>query len=688
MKLQNAKKFFLSRRHLIFFLILFGLIGLAIVRSSVATRLDSFTFDEAYHIGAGAAYVQTGDFRLNPEHPPLVKLWVGTFVSSRGFQLSPYRAYQDKKSEREAVETDVYFNNDPDEVQRRSRAAMFALNGLLLFLFAIACRRVFGDVVALAATGFLVIDPTLAAHLPVVMTDLPVALLSATAVLFAVTAFRSWRAIDLILAAVTLGLTLSAKHSAAVTMIAVAFIGMVMTIFQASSAGVLVRLRRAGEVMLLLIGAIVVLWSFYLFRFRESPATSEEQFNRPLAMKIADVKSPIYRVGLNLMARGHLFPRAYTWGMADTIRAGAEGRAIPVLAFGSLYYSRAPFYYFPGVIAVKLPLGLLLLTAVGVGLLVLRKIPHEWFAPLVAMNGLAVLFLLVLMKGSSYGGIRHALPVVFSLALLGSLAIHQAIKSNSYIFRGTVAAAVLAALLSAIPVMRPWEYYNEMVGGSANAHRYFNDEGIDLSLRTKELVQYYKQHLEPNGEVPYVVYFSPRIEWRSRGLDWVGKAPERDTEKIFGDTMSGTFIIGAENVAPSLWWDFGKTFREATPVARIGNLFVFRGTFPAPRAAQAYTLYMRAVHGKIYTAEPDVQGGIEMLSRSLALDPKAFFVALELGNQYLKIGNREEALRAYRMAQENAPPSNDIGELLARQIERVQSSPLAQIQLLRNPGLE
>lgn len=91
---------------------------------------------------------------------------------------------------------------------------------------------------------------------------------------------------------------------------------------------------------------------------------------------------------------------------------------------------------------------------------------------------------------------------------------------------------------------------------------------------------------------------------------------------------------------------------------------------------------------KIYTAEPDVQGGIEMLSRSLALDSKAFFVALELGNQYLKIGNREEALRAYRMAQENAPPSNDIGELLARQIERVQSSPLAQIQLLRNPGLE
>ena len=687
MKVQTKKRLSLSRRRLIFFLLLFGLIGCAIVRSSVATRLDSFTYDEAYHIGAGAAYVQTGDFRLNPEHPPFVKLWVGTFVSSRGFQLSPYRAFQDKKKEREAVETDVYFNNDPDAVQRGSRAAMFVLNGLLLFLFAIASRRVFGDVVALGATGFLVIDPTIAAHLPVVMTDLPVALLSATAVLFAVTAFRSWRALDLIFAAVTLGLVLSAKHSAVVTMIAVALIGILTAIVRTRDATVLLRLRRAGAVMAVLIGAIVVLWSFYLFRFSESSATSEEQFNRPLAMKIGDVKSPIYRAGLNLMARGHLCPRAYTWGMADTIRAGAEGRAIPVLAFGSLYYSRAPFYYFPGVIAVKVPLGLLLLTAIGTGLLVVRKVPHEWFAPLVAINGLAFLFLIVLMKGSSYGGIRHALPVVLALSLLGSMSIHQAIKSKSYVLRGAVAAAVFAAMLSAIPVMRPWEYYNEVVG-TAHAHRYFNDEGIDLSLRTKELAQYYKQHLEPNGEVPYVVYFSPRIEWRRRALDWVGKDPERDGGKIFGDTLSGTFIIGAEHLAPSLWWDIGKNFREATPIARIGNLFVFRGTFPAPHAAQAYTLYTRAVHGKIYTAEPDIEGGIEMLARSVALDPRAFFVALELGNQYLRIGNREEALRAYRLAQENAPTSDDIHELLARQIERVQSAPLAQIQLLRNPGLE
>jgi hypothetical protein len=160
MKAEKATKFPLPKQHLIFFLVLFGLIGCAIVRSNIATRLDSFTYDEAYHIGAAAAYVRTGDFRLNPEHPPLVKWWVGAFVSSQALRLSPYHPFQDKADERRFVETDLYFNNDPDAIQNRSRTAMFALNGLLLVLFALAARRVCGDVTALAASGFLAIDPT------------------------------------------------------------------------------------------------------------------------------------------------------------------------------------------------------------------------------------------------------------------------------------------------------------------------------------------------------------------------------------------------------------------------------------------------------------------------------------------------------------------------------------------------
>ena len=78
--------------------------GGAIVRSAIATRLDGFTIDEAYHIAAGVSYVRNADFRINPEHPPLVKLWVGSLISVTGFRLSSIRPFTDKEDERNFTE--------------------------------------------------------------------------------------------------------------------------------------------------------------------------------------------------------------------------------------------------------------------------------------------------------------------------------------------------------------------------------------------------------------------------------------------------------------------------------------------------------------------------------------------------------------------------------------------------------
>jgi hypothetical protein len=72
------------------------LVALSILRSVVATRLDGFTIDEAYHIAAGVSYVKYHDFRINPEHPPLVKLWVGSFMAATGFRLDSLRQFNDK----------------------------------------------------------------------------------------------------------------------------------------------------------------------------------------------------------------------------------------------------------------------------------------------------------------------------------------------------------------------------------------------------------------------------------------------------------------------------------------------------------------------------------------------------------------------------------------------------------------
>ena len=224
-----------------FVLLALLLVGLGILRSAIATRLDSFTIDEAYHIAAGVSYVKYGDFRINPEHPPLVKLWVGSFIAATGFHMEPLRQFSDKPDERTFTETLVYRSNDPDSVQRRARIAMYTLNGLLLIFLAFAIKRAFNPGVALGALLFLVIDPTVAAHWPVVMTDLPVALLSATAIVLATRAFRSWIPRDLAFCSLFLGLALTAKHSAPVVLLAVGAIGSCLAFFSRQNAHPAVR---------------------------------------------------------------------------------------------------------------------------------------------------------------------------------------------------------------------------------------------------------------------------------------------------------------------------------------------------------------------------------------------------------------------------------------------------------------
>ena len=41
---------------------------------TLGSRLLSATFDETTHLPAGYSYLKTGDCRLNPQHPPLIKL--------------------------------------------------------------------------------------------------------------------------------------------------------------------------------------------------------------------------------------------------------------------------------------------------------------------------------------------------------------------------------------------------------------------------------------------------------------------------------------------------------------------------------------------------------------------------------------------------------------------------------------
>jgi tetratricopeptide (TPR) repeat protein len=670
----------------LFITLLLLIVGGAVVRSAMATRLDGFTIDEAYHIAAGVSYVRYADFRINPEHPPLVKLWVGTLISATGFHLSSIRPFADKADERDFAEQDVYLHNDFSSVQHRARIAMWMLNGLLLIALAFAVRRAFGPGVALATLLFLAIDPTVAAHLPIVMTDLPVSLLSATALALAVRAFQDWTWADLFPCSVALGLSLATKHSAPVFLIFVVLTGTLLAFAVPLSRPEHSRLLRFAKLAAVVVGALIVLWGFYLFRFAES-STAREVFNRSLADKIGDVQSPAYRFVLTEMASTHVVPRAYVWGFADTIRSGLEGRAFTLTAFGRSYFKTGPKYFFPGVIALKLPVGLGVLVVIGLLLFFAHRLPRDWNVGLSIVLAALLVFLLVLARGSTYGGIRHALPVVVLLSIFGGVAANTAFVSRSKLLKAAVATSFGAAAVSALPILRPWEYYNEIIGGSKNGYLYFSDEGIDVGQRGKELAAYYHRVLEPAGEVPLYAYGNGtnESELNARHVDWLGRDPKRDKTRLSSPVFSGSLMINGKFLAKQPFWD-SQSLRDTVPSARFGNLMIFRGTC-ACGSILAPGFYFDA-ESKIHAEKPDFQEAEQLLRQSLALDPSAFFAQIELGNLLLRRGAREDASKAYSEALLHAPNDSVFRHSIEEQIKRVSFEPLDRVPELRNPFLE
>ena len=664
---------------------LIALLLCGIFRSAIATRLDSFDLDEAYHITAGVTYARLGDYRLNPEHPPLVKLWVGAFLSPTNFKTPQFRPLADKWDERRFTEDVVFTQNDPDVTQRWARFAMFVLNGALLFAFTLAIWHVFGNqigfVMAAGTLAFLMIDPTVAAHLPVVLTDLPVAILSSMAILLAWSAFRWGRALDLGLAGLSLGLALGAKHTALIVVIAVTLMGGVMLVRKEQGRS---RFRRLGEILAVLLLAWVTLWGLYRFRFNES-RTGVDLFNLPLSAKIADLHRPLLRDAVSVMEGNRLLPRSYLWGLADIMHVGIEGRISPVFFLGHTYSKRAPFYFFPAILLVKLPLGLLALVIAG-GVLVAGRTKWVGSELLFILMLFAGLLLAMLMSGtSSYAGIRHGLVLVPPMAVLGAAGLAIAWEQRSPALLAVVAVAVAAAMASAVPVLRPWEYYNEIVG-MKEAWRYFGDEGADSGQRTKEIAAYYHQYLEPRAEVPYIDYSDSFAEDDRRGIRSMQKLwkdrPETDTSNV----LSGTFLIPA----PSLLWstsDFDyAALLKAQPVDRFGCILVYRGTFDLA-GARALRFTFRAMDAE-YSSQPDLPKAAEYLSRSLEIRPTTYYRWIELGNVQLKRGLRDDALLAYEMAKTYAPVGDEIVGPLTDQIRRVSRYDLSSVPILRNPKIE
>ena len=659
------------------------LLVLAVGHSMWATSLDSFTLDEPYHIAAGASYLRFGDYRINPEHPPLVKLIVALAEPESVLHLDPLRIVHDKGQERVFTQTAVFLRSDGARVHRRARAALMMFNGSLLLLLTWLLRRVFGTAIALVTLLLLALDPTVSAHLPVVMTDLPMALLGTICCCLAILSTRDGGWANWIFFGVMTGLLLATKHSA--PLIALPLLACcILILIAAGYKGKKVRGEFAGLAAAVAV-SLAVLWSTYGFHYRESRLRDAqgqpvETFNRPLDAKIGDLRTASLRNVLTVATRVHVLPRAYLWGLADTLRAGVEGRPLWLNAFGHSYQGRAPAWVPLAFLVVKLPIGFLLLAAGGGIILLAGRFERKTAEPLAVLCVVGLFFMIFIARnGIFYAGLRHFLFVVPLMAVIAAACVTFLLGRRALWVRVLPVLALLSIAVTVLPQRRIWEYHNALAGGSEHAWEKFNNESVDLGQRSGELLAFYKAKIAP-GE-PLINYLVFEEESKAAGLSrW-----EPKPEEVANGNITGWICARAPTLAERDWYAM-PALRNVQPAARFGNLLIFHGTFYLPRVA-AGALSRRAMR-MIYVENGDRKLAEQYLASAISLDPKATSVAVELGNFSIGRKDRGKALEWYRLAWKDADTSPDLRTDIQRQIDLTSDAAPDQLKPMRNPSLE
>ncbi len=664
---------------------------LAVGRSALGTRLDSFTVDEPWHIVAGTAYVRGGDRHLNPEHPPLVKLWVGAAMPD-GFKLGKEPVLREKEQEREWVEQTMFQRNDAAGAQQRARLAMWGLGGGLLLVLGLLLWRAAGIAWAAGTLAFLALEPTIGAHLPVVMTDGPLALTLAPAIVAAGLLASEWRWRWTLVFGIAAGLALGAKHSALAGLLGIGGVLAVAVVAGWRAGGARETFRRALQLLAAGAIALALLWGMYGFRFH-ADRDGGDGFNRPIAGKIADIGSPVLHDALSLADRHHLLPRAYLWGLADTVRTGVEGRGIAAhLVWGKIYEGRTPWFTWPAILAAKLPLALSALSLLGFALLWRAPLAKTARWMLAALAGAGLLHLLALMDSpAAWGGVRHATPLIAVAAILGGGAVAEAWRRRSKPLLALVAVLFASAFAMTIREPRLWEYHNELVGGSAGAWRYFDNEGLNLGQRFGEIRAFHDRAIKPGGLPMYASYWMMEPQVRAAGLNYHRLVESLDDSNVAG-IYDGWFVYGTSdhNPWPQFGWDPAEAFKGMAFAARYGNVEFWRGRLvrPKSRASSLNGLVKEYIYKKNGSDWALVARRLEEVAGVL---PSRVDAAVELGNAYLRLGDREHALRAYRrpLEQEETPIDHGIAKSMRDQLARVESaSDPKQVPPMRDPWLE
>ncbi|MDD5505974.1 MAG: glycosyltransferase family 39 protein [Candidatus Omnitrophica bacterium] len=452
------------------------------IRAELAAKKNSLVTDESGYIYSGYYYYKTNDFALNNDHPPLLKLLVAYPLVALDYAL-PLLVLQRFDSVLKiymAMDALILSHPAAEEIVMLARTMniLFGiLLGIMIFLWA---RRLYGAGAALFSLFLYTCCPNILANAYIINLDIGLACFFFMAVFCFWLWIKKPGAGNTVLAGLSLGLAISSKSTGLLLLpvLALLFASRIFCERPSRLSG------HLAPMIFIPVIALVVLNAAYFFKGTLLPL---KEF--PYLLERFPAWMP-----KGVLGDFPLFlPADYLNGLHDLyFRLGQGYNAI---LMGKSSIGGWPHYHITAfLIKTTLPvLILLVLSAVFAKKVKGLSLQNELFLIIPVIS----LFLVLTFKHFFNIGLRYLLPVYpFIFVYIGKLVRVELSRARWKLFAALLAALCAWHFLTSLATHPHYiSYFNELIGGAKNGHKYLVDSNLDIGQDFK----YLKDYLDKRG---------------------------------------------------------------------------------------------------------------------------------------------------------------------------------------------
>jgi len=534
---------------------------------------DSATNDEVAHIPAGYSYLKRLDYRLNPEHPPLIK----DLAALPLLFLKLNANFQDQtwlKADQWSFGRNFLYKwgNNADLIVFLSRLPVIILMIILGIYIFIWSKKIWGEKAALLSLFLYTFSPTVLAHGRLVTTDLGIAFF------FFVTLYYFWHFLKkpslkyLILTGLFFGLAQLTKFSAILLVPLMIFITLIfiwindkpinfLTLNKTKSTNIRRFLQPLISLIIIFLTGFFLVFVTYLIQTKNLPIDLQQKIVKS-SLDDGWVKDIIYYLsGIPIIRSFAYFILGLAMASGHTI-SGHTTYFLGQLANGW-------WYYFPIIFLMKETIPVLLFFIAGLIMIInasLKLIKQSYlkykrkkknflsilykdkksfyfkYFDDIYLLAPVILFFVIGFFSSLNIGVRYFLPIYpFLFILFGGIFYYFNLKiilyeinqrkptGNFLFFYYVFIFFILAWQFAACGSICPHflAYFNPLVGGPRNAYHYVVDSNLDWGQDLKRLKLYLADKKIEKIYLNYFGHASPSYY----GINYIPFGPENNNIK-------------------------------------------------------------------------------------------------------------------------------------------------------------